>query len=93
MYDLIIKNGKIILYTSSNEQQKTVKVPDVVGKSPIDANKLVVNSGLNISVSGAVAAKNAYAVKQYPEAGSTVPEGTVVTIEFLHMDEVIGNAD
>ena len=90
---LIIKNGKIILYTSSNEQQKTVKVPDVVGKSPIDANKLVVNSGLNISVSGAVAAKNAYAVKQYPEAGSTVPEGTVVTIEFLHMDEVIGNAD
>lgn len=90
---LVIKSGKMILYTSSGEQEKTVKVPDVIGKSPSETNKLVINSGLNISVGGAVATKTSYAVKQYPEAGSVVPEGTVVTIEFMYMDEIIGNTD
>ncbi|MBR6644386.1 MAG: PASTA domain-containing protein [Clostridia bacterium] len=90
---LVIKSGKMILYTSSTEQEKTVKVPDVIGKSPSEANKLVIDSGLNISVSGAVATKTSYAVKQFPEAGSKVPEGTVVTIEFMFMDEIIGNTN
>ncbi len=87
---LVIKDGKVILYTSSNEDVRSVKVPDVIGKSPSDANKLVINSGLNISVSGSVTNKEAYAVKQYPEAGTEVPEGSVVSIEFLYLGEVIG---
>ncbi len=88
---LVVKEGKVILYTGTSEGEKQIKVPDVMGKSPIQVNEIITDLGLNIGVQGAVASKSAYAVKQYPEAGSMVAEGTVVTVEFMYMDEIIGN--
>ncbi len=90
---LVIKGGSIILYTGTVNEEKTITVPDVMGKSPAQVNKLVTDAGLNISVVGAVASKSAYAVKQYPSAGSSVSAGTVVTVEFMYMDEILGNTD
>ena len=83
----------MILYTGTANEEKTITVPDVMGKSPAQVNKLITDAGLNISVSGAVASKSAYAVKQYPSAGSSVSAGTVVTVEFMYMDEILGNTD
>lgn len=85
---LLLKNGKVILYTEGAQGSETVKVPDVIGKSASEANELILNSGLNICITGITSSESCYAVKQYPEAGTVVPVGSVVTVELRYNDEV-----
>lgn len=48
----------------------------------MQANLTIINRGLNIAYEGAAntTAKDAIVVSQTPEAGTTVPYGTVVTV-------------
>ena len=85
------KNGKIILYTdTSDETRKSVTVPDIVGKSAEEANKIIMDSGLNIKINGAMnfqIGSGAQVVSQYPSSGTVLMYGDVVTIDILYTDE------
>ncbi|NLY42441.1 MAG: stage V sporulation protein D [Clostridiaceae bacterium] len=71
----------VILYTEGADKVENVVVPDVLGKSVLDSNRIIINAGLNIRITG-----SGTAIKQEPAAGTVVPPGTVVNVEFRHMD-------
>lgn len=80
-------NGRVILYTNGETPKADVRVPDLIGKTAEVANRLLVNSGLNIDFEGAAGHQNgAVVVNQSVAADSMVPEGTVVTIELRYTD-------
>lgn len=78
----------VILYTTENTSNQTVKVPDISGFSAASATRALLNSGLNIKLSGAYRndVEGSVATKQTPEAGSTVVLGTTIEVEFRHLD-------
>lgn len=80
---LIPRGGTVILYTQEETETEMVTVPDVRGKTGLTANKLIINGGLNIRITG-VGIENRYSVaaKQDIAAGTTVPKGTVITVDF-----------
>lgn len=79
----IPKNGTVILYTDSTVEQTTVTVPDVVGLSGAQANRTILNAGLNIRVDGEkIENQGSVAISQNPPAGTQVDLGTVVTVTF-----------
>lgn len=83
------KDGKIYLYTGEIENKDTVIVPDVMGQSATLANMMVINSKLNINITGTTnyeTGAGAVVVSQSPEAGASVPKGTLVTVEFRYLD-------
>lgn len=77
--------GKLILYTGSETPKNTVVVPNLVGKTAEAANRLLVNQGLNVSLTGATNGDTATVISQSPAAGESVPPATVVTIEVRHL--------
>lgn len=81
---------KIVIYTNGDEPEATVKVPDVVGKTAEAANRLIMNENLNIRIDGAAnytSGSGATVISQSPAAGTLVPAGTVVTLEFMHLSD------
>ena len=80
------RGSTIIFYTEEESATETVTVPDVRGKTAMTANKLIINSGLNIRVSG-VDETNKYAVaaSQDIPVGTQVPKGTVITVNFMEV--------
>lgn len=87
-YEPIPRGGTVILYTeNAAEEPTTVVVPNVVGLSGMEANRIIVNSGLNIKISGEdIENASSLAVEQNPPAGTEVDIGTVVTITFTNKD-------
>ena len=77
--------GKLILYTGEETPKNTVTVPDLVGKTAEAANRLLVNAGFNVSITGATNGDTATVISQSPAAGEIVPAATVVTIEVRHL--------
>lgn len=83
--DTMTKNGGVLyLYTGSTVPSNDITVPDLVGKTAEAANRILVNTGLNVSISGATGASGAIVASQSPAAGETVAKGTVVTIDMRH---------
>ena len=83
------KTGKIIIYTS-NETPTYAKVPDVVGKTPAEANKILANAGFNIKIEGTLNLNNssgATVISQYPLSNEYYEIGKAVTIKILYTDE------
>ena len=84
------ENGKIVLYTdNADPESRTVTVPEVLGLSAAEANKKLINAGLNIAIKGAQnyeKGSGAIVTSQSVPSGSEVPYGTVVSVEVLHMD-------
>ena len=77
------KGSTVILYTGEEDADKKVTVPDVVGLSAAQANRTMLNAGLNIRLLGLGAAETGSTVEtQYPAAGEELAEGTVVTVVF-----------
>ena len=85
------KTGKILLYTTNNEEDVLVAtVPDLIGRTPMEANIIISNSGLNIKISGSknfAEGSELKVISQYPSAGEKIKVGEVVTITLLHTDE------
>ena len=82
-------NGKVILYTGENSVQ-TVEMPNVIGKTAEEANKIITNSGLNIKIEGANNFKygqGAYIVYQSYSPGEILLKGTIVTVKILYSEE------
>ena len=74
--------GVIIAYTEENPEDYVI-VPEIKGCYASDANIMLINAGLNMKAKGSEATGNAVFVSsQTPEAGTEVPRGTVVNVEF-----------
>ena len=85
------KSGKIILYTSKEELNKSFSaVPNVVGKTPEEANLIISNAGFNVKIEGAMnfsANQGAIITSQFPLAGTSLSIGDVITITVTYMDK------
>jgi len=77
--------GKLILYTGEETPKNTVKVPDLVGKTAEAANRMLVNAGLNVALTGALNGDTATVISQSPPAGEMVPAASVITLELRHL--------
>ena len=79
-------SGRIILY-AGNEENSLIEVPNVVGKTPEEANKILTNSGFNIKFIGAENFKygqGATVVWQEYSEGERLNKGTVITVKILY---------
>jgi stage V sporulation protein D (sporulation-specific penicillin-binding protein) len=81
---IIPGTAQIVLYTESQRPDTQVEVPNVLGLSPEQVNKLLTDAGLYIRVSGATGtyATTIVSVIQDISAGTMVDLGTVVNVEF-----------
>ena len=76
-------DGMIVLYTEADYTAKTVTVPDFTGLTVSEANRLAINSGLNIKISGSsLSSGTVFAYKQSVEAGTSVNMGEIITVSF-----------
>lgn len=77
------KNGIIVVYTEENYEKATATVPDLTNLSISEANRIAVNAGFNIKISGA--SQNSGEVRSYKqsiEKNTTAELGTVITVYF-----------
>lgn len=83
----IPKGGTVLLYTDEEPEVSMVEVPDVVGMSGQQANRTILNAGLNIKITG-LGIENAasIAISQNPPPGGQVEAGTVITVDFAAKD-------
>ena len=87
--EIEILPATVYLYTDEYEIYDNVTVPDVIGKSLEEANILLINSGLNIKVSGAGETEipsDVVVGAQSHAAGEQIKAGTVITITILYHD-------
>ena len=82
------ENGVVVLYTEAISDTTKVVVPDVVGHTPANASQYLVNAGLNIKMEGAYrdGVDGTHATRQTPAAGEEVAPGTLVSVDFHHLD-------
>ena len=65
-------------------------MPDVVGKSVLEANRLITAAGFNVRLTGAFDPNGkggAVVVNQSLVAGSNIARGSVVEIELRYMEK------
>ena len=76
-------SSTVVVYTREADESDVV-VPDVIGCSVSETNRRITNANLNIKISGNAEVQDgdAIAVSQSPMAGTLVPKGTAVTVEF-----------
>lgn len=81
---IIPNNASIILYLGAEKSDDLCTVPNVVGKTALEANKALTNAGLIMKVSGAttVSSGNVHAISQSAAPGSELAAGSVVTVQF-----------
>ena len=82
-YSKLAKNSKVVAYTEGEESKKSVTVPNVVGCYGSEANKGIINAGLNVRIKGlSTSGGIAVCSEQSPAAGTVVEPGTIVTLDF-----------
>ncbi|ADQ07626.1 stage V sporulation protein D [Caldicellulosiruptor hydrothermalis 108] len=74
----MLKEGSTIVLFTHAMSQTTVDVPNVVGLSSQDAQKVLANSLLNIKVKGI----KGKIIRQNPQPGTKVPIGSIVEVEI-----------
>ncbi len=82
-------SGVVYLYTGDAEISDSVTVPDVLGKTGAECNRVITGAKLNIKIKGATnynVGGGAQVISQSPAAGTQVPPGTIVTVEFRYLD-------
>lgn len=85
-----LPKGTLILLHTEEKEPQMVTVPSVTNCTILQANNIIVSSGLNMKVasggrnSGSSGDTSAFA--QEPAAGTVVEKGTVVYVEFRHLD-------
>ncbi len=83
------KGGTVVLYTDEIGTQKLVKVPDFSGMTLAQANRAAASANINLLASGLNSgAGDAHADTQSIAAGTEVPQGTVVTVQFIYKDTI-----
>ncbi len=80
--------GRVILYTEG-QVTDMVQVPNVIGKSALEANQILINAGFNLSLSGALnfdQTQGAVVIAQSPTDG-LLPRGSVISLTFRFLDD------
>ncbi|WRS27632.1 penicillin-binding transpeptidase domain-containing protein [Oscillospiraceae bacterium MB08-C2-2] len=78
------KGSQVILYTEEANMEQEITVPDVVGMLSAEANKLVVNSGLNVQIRGVIKDGVSTVVgEQWPLPGTVQHPGDVVILTLV----------
>ncbi len=83
------KTGKILIYTNDSATTHN-QVPNVVGKTAEEANKILASYGFNVKIEGATnfaVGQGAFVTSQFPMADTSYEKGEVVTITILYTDE------
>ena len=83
-------SGRVILYLGDETPTATVIVPNVVGMTAAEANRTMIDAGLNLRIRGPgnhPAANGIVAISQSAEAGSELPCGTIVEIWFRSLTD------
>lgn len=76
--------GTVILYTDDSVVNSMTKVPNVLGKTAQEANQMIINAGLNISIEGQdLEGSKTAVVAQDPQPETNVEIGSVVTVHFV----------
>ncbi len=86
---MMLSEGKIILYTEGETPEATLQVPNLSGMTAAAANRSLINKGFNVKIEGALnytEGSGAVVISQYPEPGTMLEPGAVVTIECRHFD-------
>jgi stage V sporulation protein D (sporulation-specific penicillin-binding protein) len=79
------EGGTLVVWMGEMAETQTVQVPNVVGMSAAAANRVLINAGLNIRITGTkehLTGTQAQVIVQSVAAGETVEPGTVVTLTF-----------
>ena len=83
------KNGVIVVYTEENAEKQTATVPNLIGLTLADANRLAVNSGFNIKIAGTTqGAGQVLSYKQSIPAETTAETGAIITVYFRSSENV-----
>ena len=85
----VLTGGVVILYTDDTGD-KTVTVPNLVGLTATEVNRVAATVGINIEFSGNTSSSGLKAYNQSIEAGQTVNAGTIVTVYFRDESTVDG---
>lgn len=83
-------SGKVVLYVGDAEPTDDVVVPDLSGRTAVQANALLIGSGLNIRIQGSssdISGTSGIVSTQSIAAGTKVRRGTVVVVTFGEPDE------
>ena len=75
-------NGVVILYTESDNTETSSSVPNLLNMSISEANRVAVNSGYNIRVSGASLDSEVVSYRQSIEEGTQASLGSTITVYF-----------
>jgi stage V sporulation protein D (sporulation-specific penicillin-binding protein) len=79
----IPQGGRVIIYTGDTQVKSNVTVPNVLGLTATQANNAIAAQQLNIELVGnKLTDSGVTAYAQNPVAGTKVPLGTVVTVQF-----------
>ena len=81
---IVPNNATIVLYLGEEKPETLCTVPNVVGKTASEANRMLTNAGLIMKVAGATSSSsgNVYAISQSQAAGTQLAAGEVVTVQF-----------
>ena len=81
---IVPNNATIVLYLGEEKPDTLCTVPNVVGKTASEANRMLTNAGLIMKVAGATSSSsgNVYAISQSHAAGTQLAAGEVVTVQF-----------
>ncbi len=86
-YSKLARGSKVVAYTEGETSTKSVTIPSVVGCTASEANRGIVNAGLNVRIKGLSHASGAaICSSQSPAAGTAVEPGTVVTLDFEYAE-------
>ena len=79
--------GTVLLYTEE-EDLDMVTVPNFVGRSVTEVNSIAAQMGINVQMTGLVGGSSAAASanSQSVRAGTKVPRGTVIKVNFVYTD-------
>lgn len=80
----VLRDGANIVLTLGNHKETVLTVPELIGMSAEEANRILINAGFNIQIQGSrdYLTNNKTVVAQYPSAGEQVPYGSVVVLRF-----------
>lgn len=74
---IVTEKSQVILFMDKGKTKVKIRVPDLRGKTVLEATKILKNVGLNIEISG-----KGKAISQEPEPGVEVPLDTKVRVKF-----------
>ena len=86
----MLQNGaSAVLTLGASEEESLITVPDLIGLTAAEANRLLVDQGFNIAIGGA---KDYFKVDktvmgQFPAAGTVLSVGAVVTVYFPYEEK------